>query len=418
MNIKKIIFIFLMYSFDHCFPQFKTIVEGGGNRFIEDISVVENNIIINCSNHSIIMCNDNCDSTWALNLPGPLAENYYKLFRNDRDTVFVSTNNYSNNSGNLYKSNDGGNSWENIFSITENNFYGLAVIKNKHIAIGSDGGRFFYTNNLFFDWTYNDIIANNFAFIVAGSIGDSTFYLFNDGYLLKTSNLFQSWDYGNFGNYNPNGLHILNKDTLMICATGNNQNNNSMISFSINGGSTWLRKEISNLVYLNDVYFKNKNEGYIVGYKLGGINRGIILTTSDFGQTFTEIITPYNLQFTKIEFLNDSIALLGTNNGQLIQWNTKIPITTSLEKIETNTFVIYPNPATNVLTVENSNTNSLINQIIIQNSIGENVKEFKNTNQISNQINLDISSLPNGLYFIKIIDLKGTENTQKFIILN
>jgi hypothetical protein len=236
--------------------------------------------------------------------------------------------------------------------------------------------------------------------------------------LLKTSNLFQSWDYGNFGNYNPNGLHILNKDTLMICATGNNQNNNSMISFSTNGGSTWLRKEISNLVYLNDVYFKNKNEGYIAGYKLGGINRGIILTTSDFGQTFTEIITPYNLQFTKIEFLNDSIALLGTNNGQLIQWNTKIPITTSVEKIETNKFVIYPNPATNVLTIENPNANSLINQIIIQNSIGENVKEFKNTNQVSNQINLEISSLPSGIYFIKIIDLKGTLNTQKFIKLN
>ena len=110
--------------------------------------------------------------------------------------------------------------------------------------------------------------------------------------------------------------------------------------------------------------------------------------------------------------------MLGGTNGLLVQWNTKIPITTSLEKIETNPFVIYPNPATNVLTIENLKTNSLINQIILQNSIGENVKEFKNINQVSNQINLDISSLQSGLYLIKIINHIGTENIQKFIKLN
>jgi photosystem II stability/assembly factor-like uncharacterized protein len=399
-----------------CYAQFKVITTNSDYLKLKKVSKINDNIILCGSRNFLAMCTANCDTIFPINNPSVSTNFTLGFDRKDIDTLFLISTNANSNIGYFYRSTDMGETWQLLFSRTNMLFNSLSMKNNKYGIIAGWLGTNFHTMDGGITWE-RDSTGLFAGYDHIENIGDSTFVMLTLGFLEKTTNLFQSWQSSNgFGFYEPDGLHILNKDTLMVCSTGSN-NNPPMIGISIDGGNTFQNKYFPYGNYLNDVYFKSANEGYIVGRNALKA-KGTIYKTIDFGQTWEELYYPAYVTFSKIEFINDSIALLGASNGLLVQWNTKIPITTSVEKIETNIFVIYPNPATNVLTVENSNTNSLINQIFIQNSMGEDVKEFKNINLISNQINLDISSLPSGIYFIKIIDLKATVNTQKFIKLN
>lgn len=86
--------------------------------------------------------------------------------------------------------------------------------------------------------------------------------------------------------------------------------------------------------------------------------------------------------------------------------------------IGTNNFItIYPNPVKNILNVKIvPTTNSKIN-LVVTNVYGKNVLN-KNTNvgNIETIVQLDVSQLPSGTYFVKIISEDGKEiATQKFI---
>lgn len=78
-----------------------------------------------------------------------------------------------------------------------------------------------------------------------------------------------------------------------------------------------------------------------------------------------------------------------------------------------STFVIYPNPVRNELTIAVENTNA-INSITIYNTLGQLVKTVGN--QLQNSITISVSELNSGTYFLSIETDKG-KSTQKFIKL-
>lgn len=414
LNIASIIFSINGYA------QFKVINTNSNYNRLKKISIINDNIILCGSRDFLMKCVGNCDTLYPINNPS-LPTNYTMGFeRKDNDTLFLISTNANSNIGYFYRSNDSGANWQLMFSRSNMLFNSLSMKNNRYGIIAGWLGTNFITTDGGYTWERDSTgVFDGFSNIE--NIGDSTFMMLSTGFLTKTINLFQTWENSNgFGFYDPSGLHILNKDTLMICATGNAQNNKSMMSYSINGGLNWIKIEYSTGIYFNDIFFKNKNEGYIVGYKFLGVNKGIILKTTDFGQTFTEIVTPYNVELSKIEFINDSIALLGGANGLLVQWNTNIPITTSIEKIysHTNNFLVYPNPTTNNLTIENNISNSTIEQIFIQNSLGQIVKEFQNLKFVAGKININIQNLEAGFYFINCINKNDEIETLKFIKSN
>jgi hypothetical protein len=67
---------------------------------------------------------------------------------------------------------------------------------------------------------------------------------------------------------------------------------------------------------------------------------------------------------------------------------------------------IYPNPATNQINIDGD-----FNQVLIYNSIGELVL---NINESSHTIN--VSHLPQGLYFVKAFTLNNTTYTSRLIV--
>ncbi len=80
----------------------------------------------------------------------------------------------------------------------------------------------------------------------------------------------------------------------------------------------------------------------------------------------------------------------------------------SENEVANNSFTIYPNPATDILYINLSNSQNLKTQILIYNSIGNLIE----TKEIIGEAQINISNLPSGLYFVR-----ATNNFRKVIKL-
>jgi len=74
-----------------------------------------------------------------------------------------------------------------------------------------------------------------------------------------------------------------------------------------------------------------------------------------------------------------------------------------------NNLSVYPNPTTGIIQIEN-NTDNNINKIVVTNTLGQEVNIFKN-----NINNIDISHLPNAIYFINIFTKNNNMVTYKIV---
>jgi parallel beta-helix repeat protein len=83
-------------------------------------------------------------------------------------------------------------------------------------------------------------------------------------------------------------------------------------------------------------------------------------------------------------------------------------------EIKNNSFVLYPNPAKEYLTVNFASTSSYLAEITIYNSLGQKVNT--SISSIDNQsITINITDLSNGIYFLSISSNGKQTDTKKFI---
>ncbi|MFZ4797427.1 MAG: T9SS type A sorting domain-containing protein [Bacteroidia bacterium] len=87
----------------------------------------------------------------------------------------------------------------------------------------------------------------------------------------------------------------------------------------------------------------------------------------------------------------------------------QFPLSTS--KIKNETFNIYPNPAKNSLFIKSKNDFNSKSIITVSNILGKEIYQFTPTNA---EMEMDISKLTNGVYFVKLSNEKGIF-IQKFI---
>jgi hypothetical protein len=90
--------------------------------------------------------------------------------------------------------------------------------------------------------------------------------------------------------------------------------------------------------------------------------------------------------------------------NKIIWFENKSPL--SIEKNTTTLFTLYPNPTNGLI---NINSNTVISEIVLYNNLGQLLFNSEVTDQI------DISSLSQGIYFIKIIDENGQTETKKVV---
>ena len=78
-----------------------------------------------------------------------------------------------------------------------------------------------------------------------------------------------------------------------------------------------------------------------------------------------------------------------------------------VEEILSNTYNVYPNPTTGMVTVEGEN----INFVAVYNSVGQLVKVVKTQSNV-----VDMSAYENGVYFFNIVDNAGQNSVQRVVV--
>jgi hypothetical protein len=103
---------------------------------------------------------------------------------------------------------------------------------------------------------------------------------------------------------------------------------------------------------------------------------------------------------------------IGDFNGTIYKITDVVVLSLSTDSFEINGFRLFPNPATNTLTL--TSDSQKINQIAIYDLKGSLVLENSNTNTLRQEIN--ISALTPGLYITEVTSENGNRFTHKLVI--
>ncbi len=267
--------------------------------------------------------------------------------------------------GFIIKTTNGGRNW--IYLINEGGYFYSVYFTDAntgYVAGGSLEPFIFRTANGFNTWISSNCVKHlrTWAFNSVYFPDANTGYAVGGkGTIIKTSDGGNSWDSLLSGTkYNLNSVYFINSDT------GYAVGDNGTILKTSNGGTIWIVSSSGTTNVLNSVYFINSDIGYAVG---------------------------------------DGGTILKTNNGG----------GTSIEENElTKTiFNIYPNPANNKITINNKDNLFKESQISILNMAGQQVISEQFNSQ--NKIEMNVSSLVKGIYFVRIQTNSGIES-KKLVI--
>ncbi len=404
--MKSVLIAINLFSF---FFSFKSQINyiNTGTQDVLKISLINENIVVFGDKSYLVKSYDNCSS--LISLQTPEASNLNYLARIDTQTFYMTTSN-SVSSGKIYKSTDGGYSWNQKYS--SNSFYPyLPTFFDKYEGIvftnlyqksrTIDGG------NTWISESSPDIGAT-----ATETYGDSLIILgTTNGAFVVSKDRGHTWSFGGsfpFQQARPNSFFILNKDTVFSTSTP--WNLGAYFARSYNGGLNWQ----TNLIPLykpNDIYFKNAKEGYVVGSGIDSV--GVILKTDDLGESWYYFNTQIKSNLTDIRALNDTTFLISGSSGVLFKWNYRQTIFTGITDYTKHNLLVevYPNPVKDKLQLQYDNTINL-KKVSIFNAL---CQEFFWIDDPKKEEEIDLSSLQRGLYFVELSAVDGRKRTFKVI---
>ena len=340
----------------------------------------------------------------------------------DTDNVYSFGNSFGSE-GTILKTTDGGNHWIRQPSGTFVSPISVFFIdKNTGYSVGNDGliqktidggaswvaqssGTLNWLMSVFFTDANNGYVASGYG-----------------GLILKTTDGGINWTSHFIGiNIPLNSVYFTNSKTgyavggdsygCMPEAINCNFWQSCIIIKTTDGGINWTVQlsqlsDSSRILY--SVYFTDANTGYAVGAG------GKILKTTDGG-------TNWSVQSSgTLEYLQ-SVYFTDANTGYAVGYNGMIIKTTNgggfptiVENVSReSTFNIYPNPATNKISIATNTNLQGETTICIFNMNGALLQQEKFQSQ--NQIELDVSALVKGFYLVKIQTRKGIE-TKKLVV--
>lgn len=322
-------------------------------------------------------------------------------------SVYENTLFSGGNGSTFYKSTDDGATWtmvsgrSGLTSVTMTSIYKEG---SNYVYGTTGGGKWQYSTDNGSNWSGSDIVWG----VSVGNIGPDFVKLNNVLYSCAYSNVFKSTDNGkNWDTTRAFG------QTNSICAQGTDlycAGYGSGVFKSSDAGASWTCKLgcAPTSTEKSSIRVISSGTNIFVGGALGKVNQ-----STDGGASWTNLSGDGTVLGT-----TELVADLAVFNNQLYA-ATALGIyrrdftggSTGINSIENNlSLSVFPNPAQNELNISVSNA-STINMVTINNLQGQQVYRESN---IPNNSKLDVSTLPQGVYFIEVVS-KGKIAIEKII---
>lgn len=383
-----------------CYNAQVTIIPTNSDNTLLTISVLPNNIVIAGSTDYLAKSVDECNNLLPLVMPETVDYNNY-LLRINSSLSYILSSGFNLNRYRVYKSTDDCNTWTRKLDTV--GFF----LRHLRFFNGTDG--YAVTSTL-----YQSIRTNNggdtwaTAFPIPTAVpldlqvfGDSLICLGGNnngaGSFFVSQNRGKTWTgTSTFLETIPRKIQILNEDTFLVSSYSQYP---AAFLKSIDKGLTFQKVDLPSVSEVYGIKFKNYSEGYILGK--GTDNKGVILKTTDFGNTWTTFNSQIPCTLLDMQFINDSVAIVSGTGGVLFKWNKKTAVFTNVRENFANKIkcTVFPNPAKEILKIDIVNSGNQNLRFIVSNIVGKKILSGELQNQLC-EINL--RTLVSGLYFLTI----------------
>jgi photosystem II stability/assembly factor-like uncharacterized protein len=330
------------------------------------------------NNRSILLKSNNLGENWdsIAIFPKQTIETLH-FFNNDTGIVAG----YEN----IYRTVDGGNSWDTIFVSGYNYTYILHSCFPK--------------------------AETGYAIGIGGSNPHKPY--FDENIFIKTEDKGATWNVvSTFANKLTSIYFINDKIGFLGAETG--------IAYkTTDGGLTWMESQVTNWEnVVNSIQFVSDKIGFVTvrhGERTGGCANSnfSISKTIDGGETWVSYDT-LGISLDCIYFLNDTVGfvsgdyeLIMKTKGRIDQLPDNYPwylakcLGVNENKSSSSNVKIFPNPTNNTFSIENMHPDTPFKIINLINSSGQTIKSI-NTDVTKEPFLIDLSDFKSGIYLIKI----------------
>jgi photosystem II stability/assembly factor-like uncharacterized protein len=171
---------------------------------------------------------------------------------------------------------------------------------------------------------------------------------------------------------------------------------------TIDGGTNWTNC-YEPFAYFHSVYFTDANTGYVVG------EEGVIIKTTDGGTNWMEQPSGTGLNLNSVYFTDTNTGYVVGDSGTILKTTNGggYPVGVNNQPSTSNSLKIYPNPSSDKIILESSAGGDL-------SILNLNGKELLKQTITKPATQIDISSLPFGVYYIRFRN-ENTVQVEKII---
>lgn len=364
--------------------------------FFDDNTGYYSGVLYNSSTNNIYKTTNGGLNFTAQN-SGLTAQRFMAISMKHPDTVFI-----SGNYGKILRTYNGGSNWNQIYSDTLIQFWGLYFVNsNTGFAAGSSG-RIMKTTNKGDNWVIQTAPTST-ALDGIYFIDENTGYIGGANVFLKTTDGGQTW-------VNKVGLFISPFETAQSvyfsdANTGYYCTNttNCRIVKTTNGGDTWnLVNSLDNIGAGWDMSFTNANTGFVC------TGAGKVLKTTNGGLNWGVQNTPLTENLYAMDFPSANTGYISTWSGKVLKTtnggltfigraDNEIPSGFELKQN-------YPNPFNPVTTIEFSLPVSTFTELKIFDINGREVAELlsEHLSQGNYSVPFNAGKLSSGIYLCRL----------------
>ena len=408
-KLTSIIILLLMLFFSKTFSQW-TPVNTGFPQLLTSISAVDNNTVWTCGHLGRVCRTTNGGANWNIAIVTPDTSELNNIYGLDQNTAFVASKEFGPSAASVWKTTNGGNSWQQVFTQPNGEIYSVEVFSNgSGIMIGKPlNGRWslWKTSNYGSAWDSTGMYVAGTGNSVENSFfarGNEYWFGASGGRLYYSSNAGSNWSYQTLGSSNIIGIW-LNGQTGIATGSGGYR--------TTNGGLNWTPLSIPGTGYQLPVSGYGNNFWMVTR---GSIN---IYSTTNSGDNWSNYNSIY--QYSDIAAARTGNMIWIATLSEYVLKETVNPVSQISTEIPRNfeLFQNYPNPFNPVTNINFSVPGSAFIKLTVYDVSGCQLEILLNQELNAGTYNFDwdASNYSSGIYFYRLSAGDFTETKRMILV--